>query len=95
MPNELDWWSLIDKRAALREQRPNLRRLLNERPGCAADNARQATYREITRLRIEAEQHARWEASIDANTTRRAKNQQRAANAAYNAHRRTTKGQAA
>jgi hypothetical protein len=36
-----DWWVLIDKKAALREQHARLSVLLQERPGCAVDRERQ------------------------------------------------------
>lgn len=34
-----DWWALIDKRAAVKENSPPLRRVARERPGCADDRA--------------------------------------------------------
>lgn len=95
MPAELEWWRLIDKRAAVRENRPNLRRLLTERPGCAADNTRQAHYRAVTAERIARENQTRWEQAINENTRHREQLTQRAANAAYNAHRRTNQEEAA
>lgn len=95
MPHDFDWWALIDKRAALKEQHPTIRKVLNERPGCAADKARQAAYREETRRLIQAEADARWDASVAENTRIRERSAQRAANAAYNARQRTNKEEAA
>lgn len=48
-----DWTRLIDKRAALREQFPQLRSVMNERPGCQADRDRQALHRAQNRLSVE------------------------------------------
>lgn len=41
-----DWWELIDKRAALREQFPSLAKVKNELPGCKADRERQRVFQE-------------------------------------------------
>lgn len=79
---------LIDKRAALREQFPSLARVRDERPGCRADNARQAFYREENQLSVIAEQQARWAASVEANQARTVRANNRAANAAYKARPR-------
>lgn len=50
---ERDWTRLIDKRAAVKEQFPALRSLMNERPGCQVDRDRQARYREENRRSVE------------------------------------------
>lgn len=39
-----DWWVLIDKKAALREQHGRLSKLMQERPGCEVDRDRQHRY---------------------------------------------------
>lgn len=39
-----DWWELIDKNAALKEQFPRRSTVERERPGTKADRARQAFY---------------------------------------------------
>ena len=83
-----DWWDLIDKRAAQREQFPTLAQVRNERPGCAADNARQAFYREQNHQSHQAAQQAAWEASVAENARRAERNKTRRANAAYNARRK-------
>ncbi len=83
-----DWWDLIDKRAAIREQFPTFRQVRNERPGCRADNARQAHYRAENRASLQAERDILWARSVAENTRRQEKNERRAANAAYNARRK-------
>lgn len=85
---ESDWWNLIDRAAARREQFPTLREIRKERPGCAADNRRQAYFREENRLSILAAEERRWKRSAERNAERHRINQQRAANAAYKARTR-------
>jgi hypothetical protein len=85
---ELNWLDLIDKRAALREQFPTFARVRNERPGCAADIARQEFYRAENRMSVAREQEARWEAAVAVQARRREVLDRRAANAAYKARER-------
>lgn len=54
-----DWFPLIDKRAARREQFPLLRAVQHERPGCAADRSRQEYWRAANRRSVAAESQTR------------------------------------
>ena len=45
-----DWWPLINKRAALKEQFPSLATVLKERPGTTTDREMQEFYRADNRL---------------------------------------------
>ena len=45
-----DWWGLIYGPAAIREQFPSRKALMDERPWCAADMARQKKYYAENRL---------------------------------------------
>ena len=68
--HEPEWWSLIDKRAALREQFPSLAKVRSERPGCATDIERKRVFREAAELRKAAQAQARWDAAIAENARR-------------------------
>lgn len=68
---EPEWWALIDKRAALREQFPPLAKVLHERPGCAQDIARQRSFRLASETRLVEEQKARWNQAVADNAARR------------------------
>lgn len=80
MPNDFDWMTLINKRAALREQFPRLQKVLGERPGSAQDKERKRVYREAAELSKAREQQARWDAALAENARRkeRADNDRRA-----------------
>lgn len=45
-----DWWPLINKRAALKEQFPSLATVMKERPGSTTDRDMQEFYRADNRL---------------------------------------------
>lgn len=70
MPEEFDWLTLIDKRAALREQFPPVSRLIRERPGSAADTRRQRLIAEENQLSKARHDLARWQESADRNARR-------------------------
>lgn len=84
-----DWWVLIDKRAALREQFPSLQKVRHERPGCKTDVERQRVVREQAELAKAREWEARWLRSCEENARRQEQYRARRANAAYNAQRET------
>ncbi|MEI3845345.1 MULTISPECIES: hypothetical protein [unclassified Microbacterium] len=81
MTKDFDWMVLISKRAALKEQFPPLRKVLNERPGCAADIERKRIFREAAVMkRAEADMARRRAALVEAERRReRAANRRRAA----------------
>ncbi|MDF2507261.1 MAG: hypothetical protein K0Q52_1120 [Microbacterium sp.] len=88
MPDlEPDWWCLIDKRAALREQFPPLSKVRNERPGCAADIERKRLFREEAELAKAREHDARWRRSCEENARRRRRQDARRNNAEYRQYR--------
>lgn len=71
MPNDFDWLTLIDKRAALREQFPPLSKVVRERPGSASDMRQQkliAADNQEAKARAEL---ARWQAASDKEARRR------------------------
>lgn len=70
-PGDPEWWPLINRRAALSEQFPPLWKIRNERPGCAADRARQEAFRLESETRRTREAKARWDASVAENERRR------------------------
>lgn len=80
-----DWLTLIDTRAALKEQFPTLRDVKRERPGSPTDNAMRAFYAADNQRSVQAEQNARWHAAIAKNNRARQDRERRAANAAYRA----------
>jgi hypothetical protein len=84
---EPDWWCLIDKKAALREQFPSLSKVRHERPGCAADNERKRVYREAAELAKAREHAARWKRSCDENARLRSEYETRRRTAAYRQYR--------
>ena len=47
MPRDFDWVALIDRKAAIREQFPTLRRLMSERPGCEAERQNRILLRRV------------------------------------------------
>ncbi len=83
-----DWWDLINTKAALRENTPDMRTLQHERPGCRSDRARQAFYAAENQAAKQADERRRWEASVARNARVREQQEQRAANARYNARKR-------
>ncbi|WP_136032507.1 hypothetical protein [Microbacterium sp. PF5] len=70
MPTEFDWLTLIDKRAALREQFPPLSRLRSERPGSASDNRRKELIAADNQLSKARAEQARWQEAADRNARR-------------------------
>lgn len=83
-----DWWVLIDKKAALKEQFPSLAKVRNERPGCAADNERKRLYREAAELRVAAERQREWARAVALNEVRRERLENRARAARYRVYKR-------
>lgn len=70
MPEEFDWLTLIDKRAALREQFPPVSKVIRERPGSASDARRQRLIAEENQLSKSRADLARWQESADRNARR-------------------------
>lgn len=70
MPNDFDWLTLINKRAALKEQFPPLSRVILERPGSASDQRRQRLVREENQMSKARHELARFHESADRNARR-------------------------
>lgn len=88
MPRDFDWMVLINKRAALKEQFPSLRKVMNERPGCAVDIERQRMNRAATELQKEIEHRARWARSVQENARRLERENSQRRIAGYKAHQK-------
>lgn len=66
MPRDFDWVALIDRKAAIREQFPTLRRLMSERPGCEAERQNRAVFAAENRASVERCRTAIGEQEADA-----------------------------
>lgn len=66
MPRDFDWVALIDRKAAIREQFPTLRRLMSERPGCEAERQNRAVFAADNRASVERCRTAIGEQEADA-----------------------------
>lgn len=71
MPKDFDWMTLIDKRAALREQFPPLSKVVRERPGSASDARKQKIIAADNQEAKARSDLARWQEAANKNARRR------------------------
>lgn len=90
-----DWWPLINRQAAVRENTPDMRALQHERPGCKADRERREFYRAENQASKRAAEQAQWDSSVAYWAQVREQQEQRRANAAYKEARERRKQAAA
>lgn len=70
MARDFDWMTLINKRAALREQFPPLSKVITERPGSATDQRRQRLVAEDNQMAKAQHDLNLWQASANRNARR-------------------------